>query len=97
MDITSFFEVFASVGFPVAVCGVLLWLIYDSNKMHKAEVKNLTATYEKQVMELIEKHQAECKQLSDALNNNTIVMTQILEHMRKDNMRNGYFNTERNP
>ena len=45
-----------TVGFPIVMCGILLWYIYKSQKNHKEEVM----------------------QLSEAIQNNTIVMGKIL-------------------
>lgn len=45
-----------TVGFPIVMCGILLWYIYKSQKAHKEEVTHLT----------------------DAIQNNTVVMEKIL-------------------
>lgn len=45
-----------TVGFPIVMCGILLWYTYKSQKNHKEEVM----------------------QLSEAIQNNTIVMEKIL-------------------
>lgn len=41
-----------TVGFPIVMCGILLWYIYKSQKNHKEEVMQLT----------------------EAIQNNTVVM-----------------------
>lgn len=45
-----------TVGFPIVMCGILLWYIYKSQKSHKEEVTKLT----------------------EAIQNNTVVMQKIL-------------------
>lgn len=45
-----------TVGFPIVMCGILLWYIYKTQKSHKEEVTRLT----------------------EAIQNNTIVMEKIL-------------------
>lgn len=45
-----------TVGFPIVMCGILLWYIYKSQKSHKEEVTHLT----------------------EAIQNNTVVMEKIL-------------------
>ena len=45
-----------TVGFPIVMCGILLWYIYNSQKNHKEEVTRLT----------------------EAIQNNTVVMEKIL-------------------
>lgn len=83
MDVQTVLSIISTVGFPIATCLILMWYIFKASETHKSEVKNLTTTYEKQVTELIAKHQQEIKEMTTALNNNTVVMNQILEHMRK--------------
>ena len=45
-----------TVGFPIVMCGILLWYIYKSQKNHNEEVTHLT----------------------EAIQNNTVVMEKIL-------------------
>lgn len=45
-----------TVGFPIVMCGILLWYIYKNQKNHKEEVTHLT----------------------EAIQNNTVVMEKIL-------------------
>lgn len=45
-----------TVGFPIVMCGILLWYIYKSQKNHNEEVTRLT----------------------EAIQNNTVVMEKIL-------------------
>lgn len=56
-DIASFIQQF---GFPVVMCGVLMWYIYKQDTRHKEETDKL----------------------SEALNNNTLVMQQLVDEMR---------------
>lgn len=86
MDYQMVMQMIATVGFPCAVCLILLWYIFKSGETHKSEVKTLTRTYEENVQQLMEKHEKECRELSEALNNNTVVMSQILEHIRKEKL-----------
>lgn len=83
MGADGLFNMIATLGFPIVLCLILLWYIIRLDNLHKDEVDELTRTYQAQVQELIDKHHSECQQLSNALNNNTTVMKQILEHMRK--------------
>lgn len=46
----------STVGFPIVMCGILLWYTYKSQKNHKEEVTHLT----------------------EAIQNNTVVMEKIL-------------------
>lgn len=53
----------STVGFPIVVCIIMIYLNEKQSERHKEEADKMTI----------------------ALNNNTIVIQQILEHMRGDN------------
>lgn len=61
MDVNQMADLISSVGFPIVLCGCLLWYIYKAQKMHKEETDKL----------------------SEALNNNTIVMEKILTKLER--------------
>lgn len=43
MEAATMLEQFVSdVGFPIAVCGVLFWVLYEQIKRHKEEIKLMT-------------------------------------------------------
>lgn len=56
-------QAISTVGFPIVVCIILIYLNEKQATRHKDEVDKMT----------------------EAVNNNTIVIQQILEHMRGDN------------
>lgn len=84
MDFNLVLNLIGTVGFPITVCLLLMWYIVNSNKRHTEEVTELSENYKAEVTTMLETHKQECKDLSTALNNNTVVMKQILEHMRKE-------------
>ena len=53
----------STVGFPIVVCIIMIYLNEKQSERHKEEADKMTI----------------------ALNNNTIVIQQILEHMRGEN------------
>lgn len=73
VDIGTISTLIGSVGFPVALCIGLLWYLMKLQQTHKEEL-----------VELQNAHKEESDKLSEAISNNTIVMQQILEHMRKE-------------
>ena len=73
VDIGTISTLIGSVGFPVALCIGLLWYLMKLQQTHKEEL-----------VELQNAHKEESDKLSEAITNNTIVMQQILEHMRKE-------------
>lgn len=56
-------QAISTVGFPIVVCIILIYLNEKQATQHKEEVDKMT----------------------EAVNNNTVVIQQILEHMRGDN------------
>jgi len=56
-------QAISTVGFPIVVCIILIYLNEKESTRHKEEVDKMT----------------------EAVNNNTVVIQQILEHLRGDN------------
>lgn len=44
MEVTQIIEIVSSVGFPIAMCIILLSYMKQENEKHDNEVKNLTDT-----------------------------------------------------
>ena len=66
-----------NLGFPIAICIVMVWVIYSMNKSNKEELANMRTA-----------HKEESDQMRNAIENNTVVMKQILEHYRDDDENN---------
>lgn len=67
----------SNLGFPIAICIVMIWVIYTMNKANKEELANIRTS-----------HKEESDQMRNAIENNTVVMKQILEHYRQDDENN---------
>lgn len=42
MSVQEIIQAVQTVGFPIVMCGVLCWLVYDMQRKHKDEVDKLT-------------------------------------------------------
>lgn len=62
-----------SVGFPIVACGFMGWFVYDNTKSHRQEVEKLN-----------DQHNEEMKSVTQAVNNNTIVLERLCTLMDKD-------------
>ena len=68
MDINSIVSVVSSLGFPVACCGVVGWY-----------VKYLSDKNREQLDKISDHHREEMKEITQALNNNTLAITKLTD------------------
>lgn len=73
VDVGTISTLIGSVGFPVALCIGVLWYLVKLQQSHKEELN-----------ELAKSHKSEMDSMTEAIQNNTVVLQQILEHMRKE-------------
>lgn len=66
MDIATIQTLVSGLGFPIVMVGAMSYYIKYLNDQHKEEVENINKRYIEQV-----------EKLTEALNNNTQVMTEI--------------------
>lgn len=50
--LTGITTVISTVGFPIAICLILLWYIYKLSEMHKAETQEFTEALNKNTLAL---------------------------------------------
>lgn len=46
MDINALTTAISTVGFPIVICAVFCWYIYQKDLMHKDEMENMRKTIE---------------------------------------------------
>ncbi len=73
MDIKVLLDAVSVVGFPIVMC--LVFMYY---------VKYLTDKNSEQIDRITEQHREETKELTKAVENNTLVVTQLLDRLGKD-------------
>lgn len=62
MDVSTISQIVSSVGFPIAMCGMMAWYLNKIQDQHKEEMDKM----------------------SEAINNNTVVMEKILTKLGED-------------
>lgn len=60
----------SSLGFPIVVCGVLAWYVREQTTLYRNDLK-----------ELREKHEAESKEFTLALNSNTLAIQKLCDKL----------------
>ena len=50
--LTGITAVISTVGFPIAICLILLWYVYKLSEMHKEETKEFTEALNKNTLAL---------------------------------------------
>ena len=73
MDAQSITTIISSLGFPIFCCLALGYWI-----------KVTTESFNKQLDDTRKEHKEETNSLKDSIDNNTIVLTKLLERMEKD-------------
>lgn len=71
MDV--FIQVVSTLGFPIACCIACGWY-----------VKYITDKNREQIDKIMEQHQSEMKEVTQALNNNTLAITKLTDYMKGD-------------
>ena len=73
-EIGTITQLITTVGFPIAMCCVMCWFVYDSNNKHRTDINSLN-----------EQHKQEMYNLKEAINNNTIAITKLCERIESEN------------
>lgn len=66
MDMGAFVQLIGSVGFPIASCIIMGWYVKYTTDKHREELTNLN-----------NQHRTEMTSITEALNNNTIALTEL--------------------
>lgn len=66
--------VLQNFGFPVAMCGVLMWYIKEINK-----------NFSEQLKDIMEQHKSETDKMVEAINSNTMVMQRLVDRIGETN------------
>lgn len=69
-NVNAVTQLISSYGFPIVMCLLMAWYVYDTNKKHRAEVDKLN-----------EQHKEEMKQVTEALNNNTLALQRLCDKL----------------
>ena len=72
-NINMLTTIITTVGFPIVACGAMGWY-----------VKYISDRHCKEVQQLNEQHQEEMKQVTEALNNNTLALQKLCDKIGGD-------------
>ena len=70
-------QVVGSLGFPIVACFGLAWYVKYTTDQNNKEVK-----------EMRQEHKDEIKSVTEAVNNNTIALQKLIDHL--DNVKGAY-------
>ena len=73
MTINDIITIITTVGFPIVACGAMGWYVKYISDRHSTEVQQLN-----------EQHQEEMKQVTEALNNNTLALQKLCNKIGGD-------------
>ena len=70
MNINDIMTLITSVGFPIVMCGAMGWYLKYISDKHSSEVLQLNT-----------QHNEEMKQVTEALNNNTLAIQKLCDKL----------------
>lgn len=73
MTVNDIVTIVTSVGFPIVACGAMAWYVKYISDRHSTEVQQLN-----------EQHQEEMKQVTEALNNNTLALQKLCDKIGEE-------------
>ena len=79
--ITAIVQIVQQLGFPIAVAILAFWYIKYREDKNDSRMETLRASYEAEIKESREMHRDETAKLTEAINNNTLIITQLYERM----------------
>lgn len=72
MDVQGVLQAITTVGFPIVCCGAMMWYVKYSTDMNRDEVSRLN-----------EQHKQELTEVTQAINNNTVALTQLCDIVKQ--------------
>lgn len=70
MDANTLVTLVGSLGFPIVACIAMGWFFAKVNENYRNDIKELQST-----------HREEVKAMTDAINNNTLVIQKLIDEM----------------
>lgn len=74
MDINTIISAIGSLGFPIVACCAMAYFFAKVNENYRTDIKEMTSS-----------HRAEIDKLTEAINNNTIVIQKLIDKMEDGN------------
>ena len=70
MDINVVMQIISNFGFPILCCLAMFWYVYKSQE-----------SFQNTIEKMQQMHKEEEQKMGEAINNNTLVMTKLLERL----------------
>lgn len=83
MDVTAIFELIGSYAFPIVACIAIFKKLSDDSKAYREESARMAEAYRSELRTMADIHRAETEKLSEAVQNNTIAVNQLVDHLRE--------------
>lgn len=74
MDLNTIIAAIGSLGFPIVACCAMAYFFAKVNENYRTDIKEMTSS-----------HRAEIDKLTEAINNNTIVIQKLIDKMEDGN------------
>ena len=72
MELSAILEAITTVGFPIAMCLIMMYYIKYVTDNNKAEIEKIT-----------NEHRSEMLEITKAVENNTVALTQLSERLAR--------------
>lgn len=72
MDANTLITMIGSLGFPIVACLGLAWFFAKVNENYRIDIKEMNAN-----------HKAEMDKMTEAINNNTLVIQKLIDKMEE--------------
>lgn len=71
MDMQTILQAITTVGFPIVCCGAMMWYVKYSTDRNREDMAALN-----------EMHRSEMLEMTEAVNNNTVVLNRLCELLK---------------
>lgn len=68
MSMSDIVTIISSLGFPIVMCGLLAWYVYQTTQNNRNDINKLNEKYQEQIVKMTE-----------TINNNTNIMQKLCE------------------
>lgn len=75
MNVQDLLSVISTVGFPIACCVAMMWYVKYSTDQNREEIARLN-----------EQHNQEMKEVTTAINNNTLALQKLCDLMKTEDV-----------
>lgn len=82
MDLTAIASLIQNVGFNAVVCLAAFWYIKYREDANDTIQKEIRESYQEEITSLRNDHREETKALTDAITNNTMIVTQLYDYLK---------------